>query len=150
MASPSGGKMHPVPADVTSTRCSPGQRTSSGRLDVLFNNAGLNAPCIPIEDLTFETWSAIVNVNLTGAFLCAQAAFKLMKDQGVRDMEVMAMPVSEQTISNLSVLYARVRGAGLRPATTAFGPACLLADSKTCPLLRRHHLKSFIESRIIQ
>ncbi len=52
-----------------------------GRLDVLFNNAGLNAPGIPIEDLSFETWSAIVNVNLTGAFLCAQAAFRMMKDQ---------------------------------------------------------------------
>jgi NAD(P)-dependent dehydrogenase (short-subunit alcohol dehydrogenase family) len=55
-----------------------------GRLDVLFNNAGLNAPGIPIEDMTFEKWSAIVNVNLTGAFLCAQAAFKLMKDQNPR------------------------------------------------------------------
>jgi NAD(P)-dependent dehydrogenase (short-subunit alcohol dehydrogenase family) len=55
-----------------------------GRLDVLFNNAGLNAPGIPIEDLTFEQWSANVNVNLTGAFLCAQAAFKLMKDQNPR------------------------------------------------------------------
>lgn len=55
-----------------------------GRLDVLFNNAGLNAPGIPIEELTFETWTALVNVNLTGAFLCAQAAFKLMKDQDPR------------------------------------------------------------------
>ena len=55
-----------------------------GRLDVLFNNAGLNAPGIPIEDLPFETWSAIVNVNLTGAFLCAQAAFRMMKDQSPR------------------------------------------------------------------
>jgi NAD(P)-dependent dehydrogenase (short-subunit alcohol dehydrogenase family) len=52
-----------------------------GRLDVLFNNAGLNAPGIPIEDLSFEIWTSIVNVNLTGAFLCAQAAFRLMKDQ---------------------------------------------------------------------
>jgi NAD(P)-dependent dehydrogenase (short-subunit alcohol dehydrogenase family) len=51
---------------------------------VLFHNAGLNAPGIPIEDLTFEQWSAIVNVNLTGVFLCAQAAFKLMKDQNPR------------------------------------------------------------------
>ena len=54
------------------------------RLDVLFNNAGLNAPGIPIEELTYEKWTAIVNVNLTGAFLCAQAAFKLMKDQDPR------------------------------------------------------------------
>jgi NAD(P)-dependent dehydrogenase (short-subunit alcohol dehydrogenase family) len=55
-----------------------------GRLDVLFNNAGLNAPGIPIEDLTYEAWTAIVDVNLTGAFLCAQAAFRLMKDQDPR------------------------------------------------------------------
>jgi NAD(P)-dependent dehydrogenase (short-subunit alcohol dehydrogenase family) len=54
------------------------------RLDVLFNNAGLNAPGIPIEDLPYETWTAIVNVNLTGAFLCAQAAFRMMKDQTPR------------------------------------------------------------------
>jgi NAD(P)-dependent dehydrogenase (short-subunit alcohol dehydrogenase family) len=55
-----------------------------GRLDVLFNNAGLNAPGIPIEDLTYERWTSIVDVNLTGAFLCAQAAFRMMKDQDPR------------------------------------------------------------------
>ena len=55
-----------------------------GRLDVLFNNAGLNAPGIPIEDMTFETWTSLVSVNLTGAFLCAQAAFRMMKDQDPR------------------------------------------------------------------
>ena len=52
-----------------------------GRLDVLFNNAGLNAPGIPIEDLSYETWTSIVNVNLTGAFLCAQAAARVMQAQ---------------------------------------------------------------------
>ena len=55
-----------------------------GRLDVLFNNAGLNAPGIPIEDLPFEKWKSIVDVNLTGVFLCAQAAFRIMKDQEPR------------------------------------------------------------------
>ena len=55
-----------------------------GRLDVLFNNAGLNAPGIPIEDMTFETWTSLVSVNLTGAFLCAQGAFRMMKDQEPR------------------------------------------------------------------
>ncbi len=59
-------------------------KSEFGRLDVLFNNAGLNAPGIPIEDLPFETWASIVNVNLTGAFLCAQAAFRLMKEQTPR------------------------------------------------------------------
>ena len=55
-----------------------------GRLDVLFNNAGANAPGIPIEDLTYEQWSAVVGVNLTGAFLCAQEAIKIMKAQDPR------------------------------------------------------------------
>ena len=50
-----------------------------GRLDVLFNNAGTGAPGIPMEDLTFEQWSAVVAVNLTGAFLCAQQAIRMMK-----------------------------------------------------------------------
>lgn len=59
-------------------------RQEFGRLDVLFNNAGLNAPGIPIEDLPYEKWKAIVDVNLTGAFLCAQAAFRMMKDQDPR------------------------------------------------------------------
>jgi len=52
-----------------------------GRLDVLFNNAGTSAPPIPLEDLTYEQWKAVVDVNLTGAFLCTQEAFKIMKSQ---------------------------------------------------------------------
>jgi NAD(P)-dependent dehydrogenase (short-subunit alcohol dehydrogenase family) len=52
-----------------------------GRLDVLFNNAGTSAPGVPMEDLTYEQWSAVVAVNLTGAFLCAQQAIRLMKWQ---------------------------------------------------------------------
>jgi NAD(P)-dependent dehydrogenase (short-subunit alcohol dehydrogenase family) len=52
-----------------------------GRLDVLFNNAGIGAPAVPMEQLTFAQWSAVVNVNLTGAFLCAQQAIILMKAQ---------------------------------------------------------------------
>ena len=55
-----------------------------GRLDVLFNNAGSGAPAIPLEDLTYEQWKAVVDVNLTGAFLCTQEAFRIMKDQNPR------------------------------------------------------------------
>jgi NAD(P)-dependent dehydrogenase (short-subunit alcohol dehydrogenase family) len=55
-----------------------------GRLDLLFNNAGTNVPSVPIEELPLQTWQAILNVNLTGAFLCAQAAFRLMKRQDPR------------------------------------------------------------------
>ena len=52
-----------------------------GRLDVLFNNAGMGAPAIPMEDLGYEQWKAVVDVNLTGPFLCTQAAIRLMKSQ---------------------------------------------------------------------
>lgn len=55
-----------------------------GRLDVLFNNAGRNFPGIPFEDLSYEKWTAVVDVNLTGMFLCAQGAFRLMKEQTPR------------------------------------------------------------------
>ena len=55
-----------------------------GRVDVLFNNAGANAPGILFEDLTFEKWSSVVDVNMHGMFLCAQAAFRIMKDQNPR------------------------------------------------------------------
>src|SRR5690348_7982553 len=88
MANAAGPPMLPIAADVSLpdsvNALFARVKQEFGRLDVLFNNAGLNAPGIPIEDLPFETWSSIVNVNLTGAFLCAQAAFRLMKDQKLR------------------------------------------------------------------
>ena len=55
-----------------------------GSVDVLFNNAGTNAPGILFEDLTHEKWQSVVDVNLTGMFLCAQAAFRIMKEQNPR------------------------------------------------------------------
>jgi NAD(P)-dependent dehydrogenase (short-subunit alcohol dehydrogenase family) len=59
-------------------------KESFGRLDVLFNNAGSNAPGIPLEDLSFEQWQKVVDANLTGVFLCTQEAFRVMKDQSPR------------------------------------------------------------------
>jgi NAD(P)-dependent dehydrogenase (short-subunit alcohol dehydrogenase family) len=55
-----------------------------GRLDLLFNNAGTSAPGIPLEDLSYEQWQTVVATNLTGAFLCTQEAFKIMKEQDPR------------------------------------------------------------------
>jgi len=55
-----------------------------GRLDLLFNNAGIGAPAIAVEDISYEQWSAVVGINLTGAFLCAQQAIRLMKAQRPR------------------------------------------------------------------
>lgn len=55
-----------------------------GRLDLLFNNAGTNAPPTPLEDLSLERWRAVIDTNLTGTFLCTQAAFRLMKSQSPR------------------------------------------------------------------
>jgi len=52
-----------------------------GRLDVLFNNAGMGAPAIPMEDLSFEQWKSVVDVNLSGMFLCSQEAIRIMKSQ---------------------------------------------------------------------
>ena len=55
-----------------------------GRVDLLFNNAGVNAPGIPLEELTLAQWKNVVDINLTGMFLCIQAAFRVMKDQSPR------------------------------------------------------------------
>jgi NAD(P)-dependent dehydrogenase (short-subunit alcohol dehydrogenase family) len=59
-------------------------RETYGRLDLLFNNAGTGAPGIPIEDLSYEQWTAVVDANLTGSFLCAQEAIRIMKAQDPR------------------------------------------------------------------
>jgi len=80
--------MLPVPTDVSEPKSVQALfariRETFGRLDVLFNNAGRGAPGVPMEDLTYEQWIAVVGVNLTGVFLCAQEAIRLMKAQSPR------------------------------------------------------------------
>ena len=88
MAGKGGGPLLPVAADVgapASVRVLfEAVRQTFGRLDLLFNNAGQVAASMPLEDLTYEQWKAVVDVNLTGAFLCTQQAFLLMKSQQPR------------------------------------------------------------------
>ena len=80
-----GGTMLAVAADVSSPDSVRALfsrvKETFGRLDVLFNNAGSNAPAIPMEDLTPDQWNTVVGVNLTGAFLCSQEAIRMMKAQ---------------------------------------------------------------------
>ncbi len=85
---PDGARSLCVPADIgepTGVKALFGAVTERfGRLDLLFNNAGMGAPPVPLEDITYEQWSAVVAVNLTGMFLCTQEAFRIMKDQTPR------------------------------------------------------------------
>jgi NAD(P)-dependent dehydrogenase (short-subunit alcohol dehydrogenase family) len=67
------------PASVSALFATTKQRF--GRLDLLFNNAGTNVPAVPLEELPIDHWQQVVDVNLTGVFLCTQAAFRIMKDQ---------------------------------------------------------------------
>ena len=64
-----------------SRRCSPAAKKEFGRLDLLFNNAGIGAPAVPMEELPLETWKKVVDTNLTGMFVCTQEAIKIMKAQ---------------------------------------------------------------------
>ena len=88
LAGPDAERALPVPSDVTDPDAVrvlfEKTKEELGRLDLLFNNAGMGAPGVPLEDLTFEQWTAVVNVNLTGVFLCTREAFRIMKDQDPR------------------------------------------------------------------
>ncbi len=87
-AGPDSGRALAVPTDVSDEgavrRLFEKVREAFGRLDLLFNNAGIGAPPVPLEELTVEQWRRVLDVNLTGAFLCTQAAFRLMKAQSPR------------------------------------------------------------------
>ena len=89
MAKPGGGKLVAIAADVgkpddVKRLFAELKKAFGGRLDFLLNNAGMGAPGVPMEELTFEQWKAVVDVNLTGSFLCAQEAIKIMKSQSPR------------------------------------------------------------------
>jgi NAD(P)-dependent dehydrogenase (short-subunit alcohol dehydrogenase family) len=83
-----GARALAVPSDVSDPQSVKAlfakTKETFGRLDLLFNNAGVNAPGIPLEDLTVEQWRNVVDINLSGMFFCIQEAFRMMKDQDPR------------------------------------------------------------------
>ncbi|MDA9314170.1 SDR family oxidoreductase [Alphaproteobacteria bacterium] len=107
----SGGKAIAIPTDTADPlsvkELFQKTQTDFGRLDLLFNNAGTNAPGVSLEELTYEQWINVVNVNLTGVFLCTQEAFKIMKDQS---------PMGGRIINNGSI-SAHVPRPGSAPYT---------------------------------
>ena len=97
-----------------------------GRLDLLFNNAGCGAPPVPLEDLSLEAWRRVVDVNLTGAFLCTQRAFALMKAQAPRGGRIINNgSISAHAPRPMSVAYTATKHAitGLTRSTALDGRA---------------------------
>ena len=106
-----GGNASAIVTDTSDTKSVKGlfeeTKRTFGRLDLLFNNAGTNAPGVSLEELNFEQWTNVVNVNLTGVFLCTQEAFRLMKAQ---------TPMGGRIINNGSI-SAHVPRPGSAPYT---------------------------------
>ena len=92
-----------------------------GRLDVLFNNAGIGAPAVPLEELPYETWKQVVDTNLTGMFLCTQEAIKIMKSQSPRGGRIINNgSISAHAPRPFSVAYTSTKHAvtGLTKSTS--------------------------------
>ena len=106
-----GGNASAIVTDTSDTKSVKGlfeeTKRTFGRLDLLFNNAGTNAPGVSLEELSFEQWTNVLNVNLTGVFLCTQEAFRLMKAQ---------TPMGGRIINNGSI-SAHVPRPGSAPYT---------------------------------
>ena len=125
-----GGQAIAVPTDVTDPESIRALFTRTvevfGRLDLLFNNAGMGAPAVPLEDLTVEQWRAVVDTNLTGSFLCTQEAFRIMKSQSPRGGRIINNgSISAHTPRPFSSPYTSTKHAitGLTKSTALDGRA---------------------------
>ncbi|MFE0016390.1 SDR family oxidoreductase [Mesorhizobium sp. NPDC059054] len=123
-----GGRVRTIQADVGDPKSVAALfdaiRSEFGRLDLLVNNAGMGAPAVPMEEITFEQWSAVVGANLTGAFLCTQQAFRLMKAQSPRGGRIINNgSISAQTPRPNSAPYTATKHAitGLTKSTALDG-----------------------------
>lgn len=104
-----------------------------GRIDVVFNNAGISAPAVPLEDLTLEQWQGVVDVNLTGMFLCTREAFRVMKDQTPKGGRIINNgSISATTPRPLSAPYTATKHAvtGLTKSTALDGRPYNIACSQ--------------------
>ena len=126
----SGGRAIAVPTDVTDPESIRALFTRTvevfGRLDLLFNNAGVGAPAIPLEDLSVEQWRAVVDTNLTGSFLCTQEAFRIMKSQSPQGGRIINNgSISAHTPRPFSAPYTSTKHAitGLTKSTALDGRA---------------------------
>ena len=125
-----GDRAIAVPTDVTDPESIRALFTRTvevfGRLDLLFNNAGMGAPAIPLEDLSVEQWRAVVDTNLTGSFLCTQEAFRIMKSQSPRGGRIINNgSISAHTPRPFSSPYTSTKHAitGLTKSTALDGRA---------------------------
>src|SRR3989442_10197545 len=124
----SGAKSLVVPTDVSDPATIKAlfakTKETFGRLDVLFNNAGIGAPAVPLEDLPYETWKKVVDTNLTGMFLCTQEAIKIMKSQDPRGGRIINNgSISAHAPRPRSIAYTATKHAitGLTKATALDG-----------------------------
>jgi NAD(P)-dependent dehydrogenase (short-subunit alcohol dehydrogenase family) len=132
-----GGKALVVPTDVrdiASIRALFAKtKEAFGRLDVLFNNAGIGAPPVPIEELPVEKWKEVVDTNLTASFVCTQEAIKIMKDQKPRGGRIINNgSISAHTPRPFSIAYTSTKHAitGLTKSTALDGRAYDIACSQ--------------------
>ncbi|MGP0088487.1 MAG: SDR family oxidoreductase [Xanthobacteraceae bacterium] len=123
-----GAKSLVVPTDVSDPQAIKAlfakTKDAFGRLDLLFNNAGIGAPAVPLEDLPYERWKAVVDVNLTGPFLCTQEAMKIMKSQTPRGGRIINNgSISAHTPRPYSAAYTATKHAitGLTKSTSLDG-----------------------------